>query len=258
MFSSAEVRRRGYFVSGVGGVMEPKTIGIVGITAEGASLCYRTIVAESAQALPSGAHPPIAMYTGSFAVLNERLSRRDWPGVGALISASIARLVSIGAELIIMPANATHYAVDYFLPQCPVPFLSIVDVAADACVQGGYARVAVLGIGLTMTDGLYDQPLRSRGVEPMTPTSAEQATLNQIIYDEIIPARVTPSTAPRIVEILAAMRELGAEAAILACTELPLVITEENTPLPFIDTTRLLARTALARSTITPLDSDGE
>ncbi len=147
-----------------------------------------------------------------------------------------------------MPANATHYAVEYFLPQCPVPFLSIVDVSADACAEQGYTRVAVLGIGLTMTDGLYDQPLRSRGIEPMTPTPDEQATLNQIIYEEIIPARVTPTTAPRIVAILATLRERGAEAAILACTELPLVITEENTPLPFIDTTRLLARTALARA----------
>jgi aspartate racemase len=220
----------------------------VGITAEGASLCYRTIVAESANMLPGGAHPPISMYTGSFAVLNERLSRRDWPGVGALISDSITRLVSSGAELVIMPANATHYAVEYFLPQCPVPFLSIVDVSVDACAEQGYTRVAVLGIGLTMTDGLYDQPLRSRGVEPMTPTLDEQVALNQIIYEEIIPARVTPATAPRIVKILAALRERGAEAAILACTELPLVITEENTPLPFIDTTRLLARTALARA----------
>jgi aspartate racemase len=232
--------------------MEPKTIGIVGITAEGASLCYRTIVAESAQFLPDGAHPPIALYTGSFAVLNERLKQRDWPGVGALIGDSIARLVSIGAELVLMPANATHYAVEYFLPQCPVPFLSIVDVSADACVQEGYARVAVLGIGLTMSDGLYEQPLRNRGVETMTPTPDEQATLNQIIYDEIIPARANATTAPRIVEILSALRERGAEAALLACTELPLVISEENTPLPFIDTTRLLARTALAHALTTP------
>ncbi|HEY7020904.1 MAG TPA: amino acid racemase [Ktedonobacterales bacterium] len=230
--------------------MEPKTIGIVGITAEGASLCYRTIVAESP--LTGGAHPPIAMYTGSFAVLNARLKERDWPEVGALIGDSIARLVSSGAELVIMPANATHYATDYFLPQCPVPFLSIVDVSADACAEQEYTRVAVLGIGLTMTDGLYEQPLRSRGIEPMTPTADEQATLNQIIYEEIIPARVTPTTGPRIVEILAALRERGAEAAILACTELPLVITEENTPLPFIDTTRLLARTALAHAITTP------
>lgn len=89
-----------------------------------------------------------------------------------------------------MPANATHYAVEYFLLQCPVPFLNIVDVAADACVQGGYARVAVLGIGLTMSDGLYDRPLRSCDIEMMTPTTDEQATLNQIIYDEIVPARV--------------------------------------------------------------------
>jgi aspartate racemase len=86
----------------------------------------------------------------------------------------------------------------------------------------------------------------------MTPTPDEQATLNQIIYEEIIPARVTPTTAPRIVAILTALRERGAEAAILACTELPLVITEENTPLPFIDTTRLLARMALAQSLTTP------
>jgi aspartate racemase len=120
--------------------MEQKTIGIVGVTAEGASLCYRTIVAECANTPPSGAHPPIAMYTGSFAVLHARLKEHDWPGVGALISDSIARLVSIGAELVIMPANATHYATDYFPPQRPGPFLNIVDVSADACAEQGYTR----------------------------------------------------------------------------------------------------------------------
>jgi aspartate racemase len=82
----------------------------------------------------------------------------------------------------------------------------------------------------------------------MTPTPNGQALLNRIMYEEIIPARVTPTTAPRMADILAALRTRGADAAILACTESPLVITEENTPLPFIDTTRLLARTALARA----------
>jgi aspartate racemase len=226
--------------------LEPKTIGIVGVTAEGAALCYRTIVAESAHLLPVGAHPPIVMHTGSFQLMNERLTQRDWPEVGALVSDSIARLVSIGAELIIMPADAPHYAAAHFLPQCPVPFLSIVDLAADACAKREYSRVAVLGIGLTMSDGLYEQPLRSRGIEAITPTTDEQAILNQVIYDEIIPARVTPTTAPRIKKIMSALRERGAEAAILACTELPLVIAEQNAPLPFIDTTRLLAQTALA------------
>ena len=86
-------------------------------------------------------------------------------------------------------------------------------MSADACAEQGYTRVAVLGIGLTMADGRHHEPLRSRGIEPMPPTPDEQATLNQIIYEEIDPARVTPTTAQRIVEILATLRERGAEAA---------------------------------------------
>ncbi len=224
---------------------QPKTIGIVAVTAEGAALCYRTIVAESARYLPPEHHPPIVLHNAPLHLINERLRRRDWPAVAAQVGDAIRKLVAIGAELIIMPANAPHYASAHIATACPVPFLSIVEIAADGCATRGYKRVAVLGIGLTMSDGLYETPLRERGIEPILPTEAEQAIINAVIFEQIIPARVTRQGTQRVLEVIARLKQRGADAVILGCTELPLVVTERNSPLPFIDTTRLLARRAL-------------
>lgn len=225
--------------------MEPKTIGILGLTAEGASLCYRTIVSESVRLLRSDVHPPIVLHNPSFHLTNDLLRRRDWPGLGALVIDSIGKLVSIGAEIIIMPANAAHYAASYFVAASPVPFLSIVEVSANACVARGFTRVAILGIGITMSDGLYQQPLRERGIEAVVPTGEEQAIVNRVIVEEIIPARATGETSRQIVGVIERLKARGADAVILGCTELPIVITEGVSPLPFIDTTRLLAHKAL-------------
>lgn len=226
-------------------VRMPKTIGIVAVTAEGAALCYRSIVVESASYLPPEVHPPIALYNPSFHVIDECLRRRDWPEVAAVVGDAVRKLVAIGAELIVMPANATHYAAARIAAECPVPFLSIVQVSVAECEARGYRRVAVLGIGLTMSDGLYEGPLRERGIEPILPTTEEQAIVNAVIYEQIIPARVTRQGTRRVLDVIARLRERGAEAVILGCTELPIVVTERNSPLPFIDTTRLLARKAL-------------
>jgi len=225
--------------------MEPKTIGIVAVTAEGGSLCYRTIVSESATLLPAQVHPPIVLHNPSLSLTNCSLQARDWPGLAAILNESIAKLVSIGAQLIVMPANAPHYALDYILPSCPVPFVSIVETTVAACVERGYARVAILGIGLTMSDGLYTQALHERGIASITPTPVEQASMNRVIFEEIIPAHVTKAGVQRIVDIMHSLKAQGADAVILGCTELPLVITEHNSPLPFLDTTRLQARKAL-------------
>lgn len=227
---------------------EPRTIGIVAVTAEGAALCYRTIVAESARYLPPEVHPPIVLHNPSLHLINERLRQRDWPGVAALVDHSIRKLVSIGADLVIMPANAPHYAAARITADCPVPFLSIVELSVAECAERGYTRVGVLGIGLTMSDDLYEEPLRGRGIEPILPTSEEQALINTVIFEQIIPARVTRQGTQRVLEVIARLKQRGAEAVILGCTELPIVITERNAPLPFIDTTRLLARKALERA----------
>ena len=239
-----------------GAVEKPKTIGIVAVTAEGAALCYRTIVAESARYLPPEVHPPIVLHNASLHLINECLRRRDWPGVATLVGDSIRKLVSIGAELVIMPANATHFAATRIVAECPVPFLNIVELSAATCAAQGYARVAVLGIGLTMSDGLYEGPLRERGIKPILPTGEEQALINAVIYEQIIPARVTRQGTQRVLDVIARLKQRGADLVILGCTELPIVVTERNAelpivvternaPLPFIDTTRLLARRAL-------------
>lgn len=225
---------------------EPKTIGIVAVTAEGAALCYRTIVAESARYLPPEHHPPVVLHNASLHLVNERLRERDWPAVAAVVGDAIRKLVSIGAELVIMPANAPHYAAAQIAAECRVPFVSIVEISAGECAVRGYKRVAVLGIGLTMSDGLYEGPLRERGIEPIPPSPEEQATVNAVIFEQIIPARVTRQGTQRVLDVIAQLRERGADAVILGCTELPIVVTERNTPLPFIDTTRMLARRALA------------
>jgi aspartate racemase len=222
-----------------------KHIGIVGVTAEGASLCYRTIVAEAEVLLGRQRHPQISLHSRSLREVNDALQARDFHAVAGCVLDSVKRLQAAGADLAIVPANAPHYAWDEIAASTPLPMLSIVEETVREASRRGFTRVAILGIGLTMSDGLYDRPLREVGIVPVVPSAEEQEVLNRVIFDEIIPGRASAESARQVVGVIERMQARGCDGVGLCCTELPLVVTEANAPLPFIDTTRLLAMRAL-------------
>jgi len=222
-----------------------KHIGIVGVSSEGAALCYQTIVHAAYKKLGGCRHPRICMDHQSLQEYVDRSDKRDWDGVAQLLIDSVQTVARMGADFGIIPANSVHYAFDQVRSESPIPLLSIVEVAADECQVRGYKKVAVLGVKVTMSDGLYKKPLEDRGIIMAVPSIEDQNTVDKVIHNNILPGKVTVESVKKMVDIITRIKKAGCDAVILGCTEIPLIIDENNSSLPTIDTTRLLARKAL-------------
>ncbi|WOB07870.1 aspartate/glutamate racemase family protein [Piscinibacter gummiphilus] len=227
----------------------PLHIGIVGCSAEGASLCYRTLCAEAPALMGRAhAHPEVSMHTPSLAAYVDCLDRGDMQGVADLMLASAHKLASIGAELLICPDNTIHQAFTLVAPNAPRPWLHIADEVARVAAGRGFRRVGVLGTHWLVKSEVYPQALQAHGIEAVRPPDDDRDALGRIIMDELVPGIVKPvsvAALQRIVERLAAQ---GCDAVVLGCTELPLVLGDHNCVLPTLDSTRLLARGALAQA----------
>jgi len=222
-----------------------KHIGIVGVSAEGAALCYRTICAEAARRFGSHVYPEITLHNSSFAEILDAQNREDWDALAGILIKSIKKLTSVGADFVIIPSNAVHIVFDEVARRSPLPLLSILQVVAEECKHRGFKKSGVLGVGLTMEKHLYREPLRALGIEAVVPDPEAQNEVSNIIYQEIVPARMNDQTAPRIIKIIEKLKGEGCDGVILGCTELPLIINDTNSPLPCVDSTRMLAMKAL-------------
>jgi aspartate racemase len=221
-----------------------KHIGIVDITTVGACICANEIVSESVRQGLGDKHPEFTMHAFPFDVYTNLIIKRDWKALAEVIVESIGKLQKAGAEFIIIPSNTPHYGFDEIAAKSPLPILNLIELTAAACQQKEFKKVAVLGTKFTMQEGLYDKPLRQRGIIPVIPDAASCEKIHQLIMDEIIPLKETRFTvAAEIAESI--LKKLSCDAMILGCTELPEVYNEQNVSVPVIDTTRLLAHKAL-------------
>lgn len=226
----------------------PQHIGIVACSAEGAALCYRTICAEGAELLGPHAHPEISLHAHSLADYVDRLERGDLPAVAELMLASAHKLVRSGADFLICPDNTLHQALDLVAARSPRPWLHIADVVADAAAARGLRRLGLTGTRWLVASNVYPRVLAARGLQCVRPTDAERVAIDRIIMDELVRGRLRPESVAQLQRAIARMKDDGCDAVILGCTELPLVIGDDNSPLPVLDSTRLLARAALARA----------
>ena len=220
-----------------------KHIGIIGVSAEGAALCFKTICAEAGKKLGDFIHPEITIHEQSSKLYFD--AEPDWRKIADILLVSAQKLSKAGADFAIIPSNTMHFAFSEVKERSPIPLLSIVEVAADECAERRVKKVGVLGTKLTMEGGLYTSILSQRGVEVIVPESDDRNIIDQIIFKEIVPSRVTEHTARSVLAVIKNLQDAGAEAIILGCTELPIVVDDSNSSVPTIDTTRLLARKAL-------------
>jgi aspartate racemase len=223
-------------------------IGIVGVSAEGAALCYRTICVEGGQFLESDAHPEVSMHTFSFAEYRRLSEREDWPGIADLMLVSAQKLASIGAGFLICPANTPHLGFPWLEPRSPLPWLHIARVVAEEAVARGFRRIGILGTRYVMEGDLYPEALQARGLECVRPDAAEREKINRFIYDELVRGVCSPEATAFHSQVIVRLRDEGCDAVVLGCTEIPLIISEANSALPTLDSTRLLARAALRRA----------
>jgi aspartate racemase len=226
----------------------PQHIGIVGCSAEGAALCYRTICAEGAALLGPHGHPELSMHTPPLADYVNCLDRGDWRGVGELMLASARKLASAGADFLICPDNTIHAAMPHVAPRSPLPWLHIAEVVATEAAARGFKRIGLIGTKWLLESEVYPEKLAARGLGYLRPTAEERAEINRIIMDELVYGVFKPEAVLYHQQVIARLKAEGCDAVVLGCTETPLIMNDGNSPLPTLDSTRLLARAALRRA----------
>ena len=219
----------------------PQHIGIVACSAEGAALCYRTICVEGADLLGEHDHPEVSMHTHSLAEYMKCIYRGDWQGVGDLMLDSAEKLASIGADFLICPDNTIHQALPLIESESPRPWLHIASVVAEEARRRGFERIGLTGTRYLVESNVYP-------AEYVRASVAERAEINRIIFDELVYGVFKPESIAYFQDVIGRMKEQGCDAVALCCTEIPLIMNDANSPLPTLDSTRLLARAALHRA----------
>jgi len=223
-------------------------IGIVGCSAEGAALCYRTICSEGEALLGRDRHPEISMHTPSLDRYVVCLDAGDLDRVATLMLDSAARLARCGADFLICPDNTIHQAFSRVAPRSPLPWLHIADVVAEEAARRGFQRIGITGTAWLVNSAVYPDAFEARGLGWMRPTDMERDQIARIIMDELVRGIFRPEALAGFQQVMRRMQADGCDAVVLGCTEIPLIMNEENSPLPVLDSTRLLAKAAVRRA----------
>ncbi len=226
----------------------PQHIGIVACSAEGAALCYKTICVEGGELMGPHAHPEVSLHTHSLADYVACLERGDRAGVAELMLSSAHKLARAGADFLICPDNTIHQAMDEVLPRSPLPWLHIAEVVAAEAAGRGFRKLGITGTRWLIDSEVYPQKIEARGLSWARPTEAERDETSRIIMDELVQGVFRPEAVAAYQRVMERMKEAGCDAVVLGCTEIPLIMNDGNSPLPTLDSTRLLARAALKRA----------
>ncbi len=214
-----------------------KTIGILAHSAEGGALCFLTACREGAVQLGPHMHPPIVVSAVPMGL--------SMPGWEAGDHATVGVHLAAGADFYVCPDNTAHIVLEQIASELPLPGLHIAEVVCHEITRHGWKRVGLLGTEWTMTGPVYARALAQRGLERLIPEEPVREKLHAAIFDELCRGVFTAPTTRMYVDAIAELKARGAECVILGCTEIPLIITEENSPLPILDSTRLLSRHAV-------------
>jgi len=220
-------------------------IGIVGVSAEGAALCYRTICVEGPTLMGRHAHPEVTTHTYSLADYVAHIEAGKWAEIGEMLLSSAEKLRRAGADLLICPDNTVHQALDLVRHRAPLPWLHIAEEVSAAAAERRYTHVLVLGTRYLMEGPVYPARLHERGIEHAIPDADARERINALTFDELVYGRFEPGTRAYFAHVIGLARARGCDAVVLGCTEFPLLIGDADSPLPTLDSTRILARAAL-------------
>ncbi|MGI5422478.1 aspartate/glutamate racemase family protein [Actinomadura luteofluorescens] len=219
-------------------------LGILAHSAEGAALCFRTFCQEGFRELGPDDHPDVTLDLIALARSMPAWDAGDHAAVREILAGSVRRLAAAGADFFVCPDNTAHLALEHPGDELALPGLHIVQVVADQAARDGRTRVGVLGTRFTMDGPLYPRELAARGIAAEVPDPADRETVDRIIFGELVNGVFTEDARREYVRIIERLAARGCDAVALVCTEIPLLITPEASPLPTLDSTRLLARAA--------------
>jgi aspartate racemase len=222
-----------------------KHIGIVACSAEGAALCYRTICRDAVRLVGKHDHPRITMDSIPMAAWMPSFDAGDLRGVARIMLDSVRLLAAAGADFAICPDNTAHLAWDELQAETPIPWLHIARVVGDEARACGYRRIGILGTRFTMAGPVYRETLSAMGIDTMVPDANDFEMIDRIIFAELVDGVFTDAAREAYEAGIGRLRDRGCDAVALACTEIPLLVRPATSPLPTLDSTRLLAAAAL-------------
>ena len=222
-----------------------KTIGIVAHSAEGAALCFLTACHEGAGHLGAFMHPDIVMSAVPMALSMEGWESGDHTSIARNLAKGVQQVADAGAGFFVCPDNTAHIVLEKIVHELPIPGLHIAEVVCSEIMNRGWTHAALLGTEWTMTGPVYASALARRGIACSIPDEPVRKIINSAIFDELCRGVFRKETTEQFVDCIEGLRTRGADCVILGCTEIPLIISQDNSPLPVLDSTRLLAKHAV-------------
>ena len=222
-----------------------KHVGIVGCSAEGAALCYRTFCAEAPKLMGEHMHPEVSMHTHALGEYMAHIYNEDWKGVAGLMLSSARKLSTIGAQFVICPDNTIHQAMEWVIPESPIPWIHIADAVANEAKAQNMKKLALTGTKYLMNGPVYPEMLKKHNIDCLIPDEMDREKINTIIFKELVNGIFLEESRLYFNEVIQKLKDRGCDGVVLGCTEIPLIVDPKDCPLPSLDSTRLLARAAL-------------
>lgn len=221
-------------------------IGILGCSAEGAALCYRTVCLEAEPLMGKHAHPEVTLHTIALADYMQHLSdHQDWQGVAKIMLRSVGALQRAGADFVICPDNTIHAALPYVVPHSPLPWLHIAEEVGREAKRRGFKKLGLTGTRFLVASDVYPKKLSALGIGFVRPSQEDREKINAIIFEELVRGQQTQASLAYFQRVIDGFKAQGCDAVVLGCTEIPLLVNDSLSSLPTLDSTRILARAAL-------------
>ncbi len=224
-----------------------KTIGLLGGLSWESSKEYYRIINQAVQVRLGGlSSAKIILYSVNFAEIEDLRLQGRWQDVTALLVAAAQSLQAGGADFLLLCTNTMHKMADEIQAGIRIPFLHIADAAAATVKASGLSSIGLLGTRITMEEDFYKGRLTARhGLQVFIPDAADREIVHRVIYDELVRGRIEPASRQEYLRIVSGLAQRGAEGIILGCTEIGLLIKQEDTSLPLFDTTEIHALAAV-------------
>ena len=224
-----------------------KTIGLIGgLSWESSAEYYRRLNRQVREQL-GGLHAAnILMHSLDFAPVAALQARGDWPALDRAMVEAAVKLARGGADILLICSNTMHRCADAVAAASPIPLIHIADPVATAIRAAGLRRVGLLGTAFTMEQDFLKERLAQAGIEVIVPDDAGRETIHRIIYHELVRGVVNAKSRDRYREVIAALVDRGAQAIILGCTEIMLLVGDDDSAVPLFDTLALHVDAAVA------------
>ncbi len=227
-----------------------KTIGLIGGMSWESTVPYYRLINEMVRERLGGLHSAkVILLSVDFHEVEQLQRAARWEEAGTLLANGARAIESAGADFIVLCTNTMHKVAPAIESAVSIPLLHIADATAESILRAGVRKVGLLGTRFTMEQAFYRDRLRDlHGIEVLIPEQEDREVVHQIIYDELVVGKLLPASRDAYRKIIAKLAGQGAEGIVLGCTEISLLVSQDDSPVPLFDTTRIHAQSAVERS----------